>query len=181
MARGATCPTSPPLRNGRRTPVSQSASLHFKETRFSNTSHDRRLFCSRSILSAGKQARAKGTRRKSRKSHRSFSPSLRMTRCFLFPAALQHASFFFSQPSDGDLFDEAMDGGQVNVNGRGDSSPEPFELSALVEGLPAPSPRKCRTPESFLDPNAASLVNLEALIPSNPSSKTTNPFLAGNC
>lgn len=68
----------------------------------------------------------------------------------------------------------------MNVNGRGDSSPEPFELSALVEGLAAPSPRKCRTPESFLDPNAASLVNLESLIPSNPSSKTTNPFLAGN-
>lgn len=85
------------------------------------------------------------------------------------------------RPSDGDLFDEAMDGGQVNVNGRGDSSPEPFELSALVEGLPAPSPRKCRTPESFLDPNAASLVNLESLIPSNASSKTTNPFLAGKC
>lgn len=73
-----------------------------------------------------------------------------------------------------------MDGGQVNVNGCGDSSPEPFELSALVEGLAAPSPRKCRTPESFLDPNAASLVDLESLIPSNPSSKTTNPFLSGN-
>lgn len=85
------------------------------------------------------------------------------------------------QPSDGDLFDEAMDGGQVNVNGREDSSPEPFELSALVEGLAAASPRKCRTPESFLDPSAASLVDFESLIPSNPSSKTTNPFLSGNC
>ncbi|XP_069005074.1 epsin-3 isoform X1 [Embiotoca jacksoni] len=82
-------------------------------------------------------------------------------------------------PSDGDLFDEAMDGGQVNLNGRGEGSPELFDLSRLGESLAAPSPRTCRTPESFLGPTAASLVNLESLIPVNPQAKTKNPFLSG--
>lgn len=80
---------------------------------------------------------------------------------------------------DGDLFDEAMDGGQVNVNGREEGSPEPFDLSHLEESLAAPSPRKCCTPEAFLGPTAASLVNLDSLIPANPAAKTTNPFLSG--
>lgn len=82
-------------------------------------------------------------------------------------------------PSDGDLFDEAMDGGQVNVNGRGEGSPELFDLSRLGESLAAPSPRKCRTPEAFLGPTAASLVNLDTLIPANPQAKILNPFLSG--
>ncbi|KAM9345672.1 epsin-3 isoform 2-T3 [Symphorus nematophorus] len=82
-------------------------------------------------------------------------------------------------PSDGDLFDEAMDGGQVNVNGRGEGSPELFDLSRLGESLADPSPRKCRTPEAFLGPTAASLVNLDSLIPANPPAKTLNPFLSG--
>nr|XP_046270188.1 epsin-3 isoform X2 [Scatophagus argus] len=82
-------------------------------------------------------------------------------------------------PSDGDLFDEAMDGGQLNVNGQREDSPELFDLSRLGESLADPSPRKCRTPEAFLGPAAASLVNLESLIPSNPPAKTTNPFLSG--
>ncbi|XP_026234900.1 epsin-3 isoform X2 [Anabas testudineus] len=80
-------------------------------------------------------------------------------------------------PSDGDLFDEAMDGG--HINGRGEGSPEPFDLSHLGESLGVPSPRTCRTPEAFLGPAAASLVNLENLIPANSSAKTTNPFLSG--
>ncbi|XP_074512589.1 epsin-3 isoform X2 [Sebastes fasciatus] len=81
-------------------------------------------------------------------------------------------------PSDGDLFDdEAMDGGQMNVNGRGDDSPELFDLSRLGESLAASSPR--RTPESFLGPTAASLVNLDSLIPVNPPPKIMNPFLSG--
>ncbi|XP_068574383.1 epsin-3 isoform X2 [Cebidichthys violaceus] len=82
-------------------------------------------------------------------------------------------------PSDGDLFDEAMDGGQVNVNGRGEDSPEIFDLSRLGESLAAPSPRTCRTPEAFLGPTAASLVDLDRLIPVNPPAKTMNPFLSG--
>lgn len=67
----------------------------------------------------------------------------------------------------------------MNVNGREESSPEPFDLSRLGESLAAPSPRKCRTPEAFLGPTGASLVNLESLIPANPPAKTTNPFLSG--
>ncbi|XP_029996466.1 epsin-3 isoform X1 [Sphaeramia orbicularis] len=83
-------------------------------------------------------------------------------------------------PSDGDLFDEAMDGGQVNVNGRGEAaSPELFDLSRLGESLAAPSARTCQTPEAFLGPTAASLVNLDSLIPTNPQSKNKNPFLSG--
>ncbi|XP_041633589.1 epsin-3 isoform X2 [Cheilinus undulatus] len=81
-------------------------------------------------------------------------------------------------PSDGDLFDEAMDGGQMGVNGRGVDSPELFDLSRLGESLAAPSPRTCRTPEAFLGPAAASLVNLDSLIPANPSAKNKNPFLS---
>ncbi|KAM3863648.1 LOW QUALITY PROTEIN: epsin-3 [Diretmus argenteus] len=80
-------------------------------------------------------------------------------------------------PSDGDLFDEAMDGGQVN--GRGEGSPELFDLTRLGESLAAPSPRTCQTPEAFLGPTAASLVNLDSLIPANPPVKNKNPFLSG--
>ena len=71
-----------------------------------------------------------------------------------------------------------MDGGQTNVNGRGGGSPELFDLSRLEESLAAPSPRNCRTPEAFLGPTAASLVNLDALIPANPPAKAMNPFLS---
>ncbi|XP_016318834.1 epsin-3-like isoform X1 [Sinocyclocheilus anshuiensis] len=80
-------------------------------------------------------------------------------------------------PSDDDLFDEAMDGGQANINGH--SSPEPFDMSSLGEGLPKTAPRTCSTPEAFLGPTGASLVNLDSLIPSNPPSKNFNPFLSG--
>ncbi|XP_068606148.1 epsin-3-like isoform X2 [Brachionichthys hirsutus] len=78
-------------------------------------------------------------------------------------------------PTDGDLFDEAMDGGLVDMNGRGDGSPELFDMSRLGESLVSSSPR--RTPEAFLGPAAASLVNLETLITANPPAKLTNPFL----
>ncbi|KAM7387211.1 hypothetical protein PAMA_009701 [Pampus argenteus] len=98
---------------------------------------------------------------------------------FLAPAAVREPSPRTGSPSDGDLFDEAMDGGQMNVNGRGEDSPELFDLSRLGESLAAPSPRTCRTPESFLGPTGASLVNLDTLIPANPPVKTKNPFLSG--
>lgn len=67
------------------------------------------------------------------------------------------------------------------VNGRESSSPEMFDLSRLAPPLSAPPTRVCRTPEAFLGPTGASLVNLDALIPSNPPSKMhNNPFLSGN-
>lgn len=67
------------------------------------------------------------------------------------------------------------------VNGQESSSPEMFGLSRLAPPLSAPhDTRVCRTPEAFLGPTGASLVNLDALIPSNPLSKThKNPFLSG--
>ncbi|TDH15923.1 hypothetical protein EPR50_G00014270 [Perca flavescens] len=66
------------------------------------------------------------------------------------------------------------------VNGRESASPEMFDLSRLAPPLSAPTPRMCRTPEAFLGATGASLVNLDALIPSNPSSKLhSNPFLSG--
>lgn len=67
------------------------------------------------------------------------------------------------------------------VNGRESASPEMFDLSRLAPPLSAPPTRVCRTPEAFLGPTGASLVNLDALIPSNPPSKMhKNPFLSGN-
>ncbi|XP_026063282.1 epsin-3 isoform X3 [Carassius auratus] len=78
---------------------------------------------------------------------------------------------------DDNLFDEAMDGGQANINGH--SSPEHFDMSSLGRGLPKTAPRTCSTPEAFLGPTGASLVNLDSLIPSNPPSKNFNPFLSG--
>lgn len=72
-----------------------------------------------------------------------------------------------------------MDGGQVNVNGRSEGSPELFDLSRLGDSLAEPMPRTCRTPEAFLGPAAASLVNLDSLIPPNQGSKNLNPFLTG--
>ncbi|KAI7810528.1 epsin-3 isoform X1 [Triplophysa rosa] len=67
----------------------------------------------------------------------------------------------------------------VQVNGRDSDSPETFDLSRLAPPLDAVTPRLCRTPETFLGPTAASLVNLDALIPSNPPAKSKNPFLTG--
>ncbi|KAG7491354.1 hypothetical protein MATL_G00002770 [Megalops atlanticus] len=81
-------------------------------------------------------------------------------------------------PPDADPFGErVVEGGQVN--GRREGSPELFDLSRLGETLRVPSPRACRTPEAFLGPTAASLVNLDTLIPPNPPVKNKNPFLSG--
>ncbi|XP_016113741.1 epsin-3-like, partial [Sinocyclocheilus grahami] len=80
-------------------------------------------------------------------------------------------------PADADQFGELVVG--VQVNGRGNDSPETFDLSRLGPPLDAVSPRQCRTPEAFLGPTAASLVNLDTLIPTNPPVKSKNPFLSG--
>ncbi|XP_036797876.1 epsin-3-like isoform X2 [Oncorhynchus mykiss] len=95
---------------------------------------------------------------------------------FSIPDALRTGS-----PTDGDLFDEAMDGGHFSLNSRGEGEgcPELFDLSRIGDSLGVPSPRTCRTPESFLGPTGASLVNLDSLIPANPPAKTKNPFLSG--
>ncbi|MBN3278062.1 EPN3 protein, partial [Polyodon spathula] len=71
-----------------------------------------------------------------------------------------------------DLFSEMFPSTQIN----GTSSPDTLDLKRLGDSLAESSLRNCRTPESFLDPSAASLVNLDSLIPAGaPVSK--NPFL----
>ncbi|KAK9981687.1 hypothetical protein ABG768_001211 [Culter alburnus] len=80
-------------------------------------------------------------------------------------------------PADADQFEELVVG--VQVNGRANDSPETFDLSRLGPPLDAVIPRQCRTPEAFLGPTAASLVNLDTLIPTNPPVKSKNPFLSG--
>ncbi|KAK0155161.1 Epsin-3 [Merluccius polli] len=95
--------------------------------------------------------------------------------------------------SDADLFDGMAESdpfgdadtasdpfGTENGNGRGAVSPEMFDLSRLAPPLSTPPTRMCWTPEAFLGPTGASLVNLDALIPSSPPDKThNNPFLSG--
>uniref|UniRef100_A0A8C1VY32 Epsin 3a n=1 Tax=Cyprinus carpio TaxID=7962 RepID=A0A8C1VY32_CYPCA len=93
------------------------------------------------------------------------------------PSSASMNQTWISPARDDDLFDEAMDGGQANINGH--SSPMPFDMSSLGEGLPKTAPQTCSTPEAFLGPTGASLVNLDSLIPSNPPSKNFNPFLSG--
>uniref|UniRef100_A0AAY4CC05 ENTH domain-containing protein n=2 Tax=Denticeps clupeoides TaxID=299321 RepID=A0AAY4CC05_9TELE len=66
-----------------------------------------------------------------------------------------------------------------HMNGRVGDSPVTFDLSRLGPPLTAAPPRPCRTPETFLGPVAASLINLDALIPSKQSAKSKNPFLSG--
>uniref|UniRef100_A0A8C2IEX3 Epsin 3b n=1 Tax=Cyprinus carpio TaxID=7962 RepID=A0A8C2IEX3_CYPCA len=80
-------------------------------------------------------------------------------------------------PADADQFGELVMG--VQVNGRGSDSPETFDLSRLGPPLDAVTPRQCQTPETFLGPTAASLVNLDTLIPTKPPVKSKNPFLSG--
>ncbi|XP_042620808.1 epsin-3-like isoform X3 [Cyprinus carpio] len=80
-------------------------------------------------------------------------------------------------PADVDQFGELV--AEVQVNGRGNDSPETFDLSRLGPPLDAVTPRQCRTPETFLGPTAASLVNLDTLIPSSVPVKSKNPFLSG--
>ncbi|XP_059409023.1 epsin-3 isoform X1 [Carassius carassius] len=80
-------------------------------------------------------------------------------------------------PADADQFGELVAG--VQVNGQANYSPEPFDLSRLGPPLDVVTARQCRTPEAFLGPTAASLVNLDTLIPSNAPVKSKNPFLSG--
>lgn len=65
------------------------------------------------------------------------------------------------------------------INGQ-ESSPEMSDLALLAPPVGAPPGRLCRTPEAFLGPTGASLVNLDALIhPSLPTKMHKNPFLSG--
>ncbi|XP_037115611.1 epsin-3 isoform X3 [Syngnathus acus] len=65
------------------------------------------------------------------------------------------------------------------LNGRDSDSPEMMDPSRLAPPV-STTPRMCQTPEAFLGPTGASLVNLDTLIPPTPPSKAhNNPFLSG--
>ncbi|KAM9819825.1 epsin-3 isoform 7-T7 [Syngnathus typhle] len=65
------------------------------------------------------------------------------------------------------------------LNGRDSDSPEMLDTSRLAPPV-STTPRMCQTPEAFLGPTGASLVNLDTLIPPTPPSKAhNNPFLSG--
>ncbi|XP_062866804.1 epsin-3 [Trichomycterus rosablanca] len=92
-------------------------------------------------------------------------------------------------PADIGPFSDLMVGEQVN--GGPEDGPIIIEHSAYGPPLAPATPRKCCASEAFLGPNAASLVNLDtlipskqqpqrhALIPANPPTKSKNPFLSG--
>lgn len=103
-----------------------------------------------------------------------------------FSTLLADAELFGAKPeselfSETDVKPDPFASDPPQVNGRESASPEELDLSRLAPPLSAPPVRMCRTPEAFLGPTGASLVNLETLIPPNPPSKMhNNPFLSGN-
>ncbi|XP_047221505.1 epsin-3 isoform X3 [Girardinichthys multiradiatus] len=93
-------------------------------------------------------------------------------------AGKTESELFPEQDSNSDPF--KADPVKHQVNGRKSASPEMFDLSCLAPPLSAPHARVCRTPEAFLGPTGASLVNLDTLIPPKPPTKMqNNPFLSG--
>ncbi|XP_077428060.1 epsin-3 isoform X1 [Vanacampus margaritifer] len=88
------------------------------------------------------------------------------------------ADMFCGTDSSADPFtNEALV--KPELNGRDSDSPEMSDLSRLAPPV-STTTRVCQTPEAFLGPTGASLVNLDALIPPTPPSKAhNNPFLSG--
>ncbi|OCT62918.1 epsin-3 [Xenopus laevis] len=76
-------------------------------------------------------------------------------------------------PFELDVFGEVVSTTKLNTDS--------LDLKALEDSLDdAKANPRCRTPESFLDPAARSLVNLDSLIPGPGSSaKNRNPFASG--
>ncbi|TSK18102.1 Epsin-3 [Bagarius yarrelli] len=91
-------------------------------------------------------------------------------------------------PADIDPFADLV-GGQVN--GKVEANLVTFDRPPVGPPLDSVTPRMCSTPEAFLGPTAASLINLDTLIPSkqhsqthvhntsNLPAKSKNPFLSG--
>ncbi|XP_050012946.1 epsin-3 isoform X2 [Alexandromys fortis] len=117
-------------------------------------------------------------------------------------SALGGASSFdpFAKPVESTEPKESLDGAQALALGKssspveldpfGDTSPsckqngmkdsEALDLGVLGEALQSgKEARPCRTPESFLDPSASSLVNLDSLVKTPLAARTRNPFLTG--
>ncbi|XP_048343629.1 epsin-3 isoform X5 [Sphaerodactylus townsendi] len=81
-----------------------------------------------------------------------------------------------NSPVDMDLFGELIPSTKEN----GVKNTDIFDVTGLGDSLPDSKDKKdCKTPESFLGPNASSLVNLDSLISAPQSLKARNPFLSG--
>ncbi|XP_077184062.1 epsin-3 isoform X5 [Paroedura picta] len=82
-----------------------------------------------------------------------------------------------NSPVDVDLFGDMI----PNTKENGVKNKDIFDVTGLGESLPDDKKDKkdCKTPETFLGPNASSLVNLDSLITAPQSLKSRNPFLAG--
>uniref|UniRef100_A0A8C5PXC6 ENTH domain-containing protein n=1 Tax=Leptobrachium leishanense TaxID=445787 RepID=A0A8C5PXC6_9ANUR len=85
-----------------------------------------------------------------------------------------------SKPStNGTIGDTELLAGEVPISHSfGSKSPDSFDMRTMHDTLSDSTKPVCKTPESFLGPNAA-LVDLESLIskPTSQNSKLSNPFL----
>ncbi|XP_015266221.1 PREDICTED: epsin-3 isoform X2 [Gekko japonicus] len=82
-----------------------------------------------------------------------------------------------NSPVDVDLFGDIIPSTKEN----GVKNKDIFDITGLGDSLPDSKKDKkdCKTPETFLGPNASCLVNLDSLITAPQSLKSRNPFLAG--
>ncbi|KAL8163314.1 UNVERIFIED_CONTAM: hypothetical protein K2H54_017211 [Gekko kuhli] len=82
-----------------------------------------------------------------------------------------------NSPVGVDLFGDIIPSTKEN----GVKNKDIFDITSLGDSLPDSKKDKkdCKTPETFLGPNASSLVNLDSLITAPQSLKSRNPFLAG--
>lgn len=83
------------------------------------------------------------------------------------------SSLYFSLV-DVDLFGDLIPSTTEN----GIQNKDIFDIASLGDSLPD-SKKDNKTPETFLGPNASSLVNLDSLVTVPQSVKSRNPFLAG--
>ncbi|XP_062826642.1 epsin-3 isoform X5 [Anolis carolinensis] len=82
-----------------------------------------------------------------------------------------------NSPVDVGLFDDFIPSSREN----GVNNKDVFDMTGLGDSLPDPRKDKKdnKTPETFLGPNASSLVNLDSLVTVPQNMKSRNPFLAG--
>ncbi|XP_061472019.1 epsin-3 isoform X2 [Rhineura floridana] len=81
-----------------------------------------------------------------------------------------------NSPVDVDLFGDLLPSTKEN----GVKNKDVFDITSLGDSLPdSKEKRDSKMPETFLGPNASSLVNLDSLVTAPLSLKSRNPFLAG--
>nr|XP_020670851.1 epsin-3 isoform X5 [Pogona vitticeps] len=82
-----------------------------------------------------------------------------------------------NSPVDMGLFGDLIPSTREN----GSKNKDVFDITSLGDSLPDTKKEKkdSKTPETFLGPNASSLVNLDSLVTAPQNLKSRNPFLAG--